>query len=185
MMDKESYDILVDKIGSSTDNILVINNFLTEEECDLIVNNLNTKTALSLTGFWENRIFSEFSFPKECKSILKKYRIKSHAQVKKIYGDTLLANSMNQHIVKWPEGPGMEEHIDDEAKERSHYHIASVLYLNDNYDGGEINFPQHNLSIKPKKGDLLIFPGNQNYAHEVKEILSGERFTAPGWYRFL
>lgn len=185
MIDKESYDLLVEKIGSSTDNISIVSNFLTEEECDLIVNNLNTKTALSLTGFWENRIFAEFSFPKESKAVLKKFRLKSHAEIKKIYGNNLLPNSMNQHIVRWPTGPGMLEHIDDEAKERSHYHIGSVLYLNDNYEGGEMNFPQHNLSIKPKKGDFLSFPGNKYYPHEVKEILSGERFTAPSWYRFL
>ncbi len=184
-MDRDIYKDLVEKMGNSVDNILIINNFLTTEECKLIVENLNKETALSLTGFWEDRIFAEFSFPKECKTILKKYRIKSHAEIKKRYGNTLLPNSMNQHVVRWPTGPGMEEHIDDEAKERWHYHIASVLYLNDGYEGGEINFPQHNLSIKPKTGDFIAFPGNQYYSHEVKEILSGERFTAPSWYRFL
>ena len=185
-MNEEDYKILVESIGNSIDNILIINNFMTDEDCNAIVKNLDVTTALrSNDVYWENKIFAEFSFPKECKTILKKNRINAHKLIKEKFGNSLLPNSMNQHIVRWPTGPGMKEHIDDEAKERSHYHIASVLYLNDDYEGGEIHFPQHNLSIKPKRGDLLIFPGNQYYSHEVKEILSGERFTAPAWYRFL
>jgi hypothetical protein len=183
-MDKEAYKVLVDKMGDSIDNILIINNFINKEDCELIVKNLNSGTALRSDGFWENRIFAEFSFPKECKAILKKNRINAHKVIKERFGSSLLPNSMNQHVIKWPTGPGMENHIDDESYERNHYHIASVLYLNDNYDGGEINFPTQGISFKPKAGDFIAFPGNKNYPHGVSEIFSGERYTAPAWYRF-
>lgn len=183
-MDKELYGQIIDNLGSSADNILIINNFMTKEDCENIVSNLNVSTALRSDGFWENKVFAEFSFPKECKAILKKNRINAHKVIKETFGDNLLPNSMNQHIIRWPTGPGMDDHIDDEAYERNHYHIASILYLNDDYEGGEIVFPNQGLSLKPKAGDFIAFPGNKNYPHGVKEIFSGERYTAPSWYRF-
>ena len=183
-MDKEAYQQIIQDFGDSVDNILIINNFMLKEDCDLIVKNLNVDTALKTDGFWENKVFAEFSFPKECKAIIKKYRIKSHEVIKQRYGTTLLPNSMNQHIIKWPVGPGMEDHIDDEAYERNHYHIASLIYLNDDFEGGELYFPKQGITLKPKAGDLVAFPGNKNYPHGVSEIFSGERYTAPSWYRF-
>jgi hypothetical protein len=183
-VDKESYKKIIEDMGNSIDNILIINNFITKEECDLIVSNLDASTALRSDGFWENKVFAEFSFPKECKVVLKKNRINAHKAIKERFGSSLLPNSMNQHIIKWPTGPGMDDHIDDEAYERNHYHIASILYLNDDYEGGEIVFPNQGLSLKPKAGDFIAFPGNKNYPHGVKEIFSGERYTAPAWYRF-
>ena len=63
--------------------------------------------------------------------------------------------------------------------------MSAIYYWNDDYEGGEISFPTHNVSIKPQKADLLIFPGNLHYAHEVEEVLKGNRFTIPTWYSFV
>ena len=52
-----------------------------------------------------------------------------------------------------------------------------MYYLNDDYEGGEIFFPDYNLKIKPKPNSLLMFPGNENYAHGVKEVTKGFRYT--------
>lgn len=184
MISKEDYKLLIEQMGDSIDNILIINDFISKEECDLVVKSLNPDTALRADGFWENKVFAEFSFPKESKAILKKHRIKAHQTVKERYGDSLLPNSMNQHIIRWSVGPGMEDHIDDEAYERNHYHISSLIYLNDDYEGGDLYFPKQGLTLKPKTGDFIAFPGNKNYPHGVSEIFSGERYTAPSWYRF-
>ncbi len=59
---------------------------------------------------------------------------------------------------------------------------AVIIYLNDDYEGGEVGFPTHNLLIKPKVGDFNVFPGNMHYAHEVKKVLSGTRYTLPIWF---
>lgn len=61
---------------------------------------------------------------------------------------------------------------------------SSVLYLNDDYDGGELFFPEFNLTIKPKLGDLVTFPTNSMYIHGVKEVKYGTRYTiALSWFR--
>lgn len=52
-----------------------------------------------------------------------------------------------------------------------------LLYLNDDYTGGELFFPKLNLEIKPKPGTLIFFEGNEYTVHGVKEINSGSRIN--------
>jgi len=63
-------------------------------------------------------------------------------------------------------------------------HLSSVIYLNDNYDGGELYFPDHNLEIKPSAGDYITWPGNRWYQHGVKEVTGNVRYTLSIWVRF-
>jgi predicted 2-oxoglutarate/Fe(II)-dependent dioxygenase YbiX len=54
---------------------------------------------------------------------------------------------------------------------------ASVVYLTDDYDGGEFFFNYLDYKIKPSAGDVITFPANHFYTHGVTEMLSGERIT--------
>lgn len=57
-------------------------------------------------------------------------------------------------------------------------HFSSLIYLNNDYDGGEIWFPQYNdFSIKPEPGMLVTFKGDENTLHGVKMVTSGIRYT--------
>lgn len=59
--------------------------------------------------------------------------------------------------------------------------ILSLLgVLNEDYEGGEFFFSS-NHEVKLKAGDLLVFPSNFMYPHEVKEVTKGERYTFVGW----
>lgn len=60
-------------------------------------------------------------------------------------------------------------------------HMSILIYLNDDYGRGELYFPQHDYWIKPKKGDLVTFPGSLYYVHGVTAIESGIRYTASQW----
>jgi predicted 2-oxoglutarate/Fe(II)-dependent dioxygenase YbiX len=55
-----------------------------------------------------------------------------------------------------------------------------VFYLNDNYEGGNITFPDYNLSIKPSKGLAIMFPGN--LLHKVEPVISGTRYIFGGGF---
>jgi hypothetical protein len=55
--------------------------------------------------------------------------------------------------------------------------ISAVVYLNDNYTGGEIEFPRQLLKIKPKAGDIIIFPSNFVYEHSSHEIFDGTKYS--------
>ena len=60
-------------------------------------------------------------------------------------------------------------------------HLACLIYLNDDYEGGEIYFPRQDISIKPKAGTLITFPGSLHYIHGVNKITSGTRYTITEW----
>jgi hypothetical protein len=56
--------------------------------------------------------------------------------------------------------------------------ISIVVYLNDNYEGGEIWFPRmDNLSIKPKAGDIVVFPSTYIYEHASQDMISGNKYA--------
>ena len=52
---------------------------------------------------------------------------------------------------------------------------SALVYLNNDYSGGEIYFPKVNMSIQPEPGDLIYFRGDDRIPHGINEILDGER----------
>jgi predicted 2-oxoglutarate/Fe(II)-dependent dioxygenase YbiX len=58
--------------------------------------------------------------------------------------------------------------------------LSLVGILNEDYEGGEFLFSSKH-EIKFKAGDMLVFPSNFMYPHEVKEITKGERYSFVAW----
>jgi hypothetical protein len=56
--------------------------------------------------------------------------------------------------------------------------VSSVMYLNDNYEGGELYFPTFNFKIKPKAGDVIMFPSTFIYNHGSDVVTSGVKYSA-------
>lgn len=54
--------------------------------------------------------------------------------------------------------------------------ISIVAYLNEDYEGGEIYFPRFDLTIKPKRGDVVIFPSTYIYEHASQDMISGTKY---------
>jgi hypothetical protein len=93
------------------------------------------------------------------------------------------------HAQKWEEGGYAYPHSDnsDEAGNPTAFEInkyVAVLYLNGDYEGGELYFPEHNLEIKPNAFSIYIFPGGIENIHGVKEISEGTRFTMLSFWDF-
>jgi hypothetical protein len=55
--------------------------------------------------------------------------------------------------------------------------LSSVGYLNDDYEGGELYFDKLNLKIKPKAGDLYLFPSSYIYSHAAMPVTSGTKYS--------
>jgi predicted 2-oxoglutarate/Fe(II)-dependent dioxygenase YbiX len=86
-------------------------------------------------------------------------------------------------ISKYSTGKEMGPHIDSYGDERSPV-LSVVLYLNDNYEGGELNFPQQDVRIKPSAGSIVVFPSIAPYYHQSKIVNSGIKYMSPGfWYK--
>ena len=59
--------------------------------------------------------------------------------------------------------------------------ISFVFYLNDQYGGGELEFGDLGLTIKPKKGMMIAFPSYKEFAHRVHPVTWGHRYSLVSW----
>jgi len=84
-------------------------------------------------------------------------------------------------ILKYGEGQQFTNHIDDHPS--YHRRVSTVYYLNDNYIGGEINFPRFNITFKPKANQMIIFPSTYVYNHSVSPVIEGERYAVVSWMK--
>jgi len=82
-------------------------------------------------------------------------------------------------VREYLQGTTMSLHSDGYAyvKENGEFtppELTILFYLNDDYEGGEIIFPEDNLKIKPKADSVIIFPSKK--VHGVLELISGKRY---------
>ena len=61
--------------------------------------------------------------------------------------------------------------------------ISALVYLNDDYEGGELEFPWFGIKIKPKAGMLILFPSNFAYRHIAHPVKSGTKYALVTWIR--
>lgn len=103
------------------------------------------------------------------------------------YANTLgirLGTKMPISISKYFPGTYMGPHTDSSQNPTTE-NISAVIYLNENYKGGEINFPNQNIMIKPSAGSIVIFPSIPPYYHESKEVVEGIKYMSPAfWHLF-
>jgi len=59
--------------------------------------------------------------------------------------------------------------------------VSFLFYLNDQYGGGELEFYDLGLTIKPKKGMMIAFPSYKEFAHMVHPVTWGHRYTLVSW----
>ncbi len=55
--------------------------------------------------------------------------------------------------------------------------LTFVLYLNDNFKGGELDFPTLGVRLQPKAGFLAIFPGGKLYPHRSLKVIGGTKYA--------
>lgn len=98
---------------------------------------------------------------------LDNYEMLGTLEFSRIFGVTML------------EGAVLPAHRDEDADNNGNYdgkkrsHVCSLL-LNDDYEGGELLFPDQNASVKADAGDMVVFPGYY-LSHGVSEITKGSR----------
>lgn len=96
------------------------------------------------------------------------------------YGVNCLWHDSYQ-ILKYGVGQKFINHIDDHTD--FHRRVSTLYYINDDYSGGEINFPRFNLSFKPKANQMIIFPSTYVYNHSVSLVTEGERYAVVSWLK--
>lgn len=84
-----------------------------------------------------------------------------------------------QNYVYWEPGKRMLPHYDNLGGDHSApVMYGCVYYLNDNFEGGELWYPNQDVEYTPVAGDMIIHPGSREYSHGVREVISGLRISA-------
>ena len=79
------------------------------------------------------------------------------------------------NFIKYGPGQHFQEHHDHGFSYNCT--VSLVAYPNDDYEGGELYFRLQNLKIKPRAGDLYIFPSNFIYPHVAMPVTSGTKYS--------
>ena len=132
--------------------------------CSEIKNLLEEKHGLELTGSNCTDLHKSLSENKEDR--LEHLKLSASCGCK---------SEINPFIEAWTAGTNQKEHTDNSND------FTAIIYLNDDYVGGELNFPSLELSIKPVKGSLIIWPGK--ITHSISTVVSGTRYTMPIFFK--
>ena len=74
-----------------------------------------------------------------------------------------------------------EDYIDNRIQRVCERDVTIILYLNDDYEGGELEFPDWCCTFKPKAGTLIAFPSYIEFSHRVHPVTSGQRYNLVSW----
>jgi len=148
-------------------------NFITKKECeDFILMSKSPSEKMRLkydfdnNPLWEERLVYITEHP-----IVKK--VQKH--FKDIFNfDLKIDEAQIQNWIIGSNSP-LHTHI-----RRPTVRYNSLLYLNDNYDGGE--FKTEFLSLKPQPGMLTLFDG-QKTLHGLNTVKNKDRFTIIFWWK--
>lgn len=88
-------------------------------------------------------------------------------------------NEDGYHVVRYTTGCFYKQHTD--MGNKYNRVLSIVILLNDDFSGGELAFFNAKYVIPLKKNDMVIFPSNFMYPHQVMPVTSGTRYTLVTW----
>lgn len=192
---------------SEIEDILIINDFISKNEVNVLIDIINN-TAEEEWYIHYRSTLKDFCMEKFGRDDVEnlvaegKYEITKgwddknlsilNFDIEKILSDRLHSMLMNvdpsltasgfYFIQRMQEGVELKAHTDQHTDPSIRY--AAVLYLNDNYNGGEIFWTNKNIEMKPKSGSLVIFPGDKEYDHGVRHVKPGPiRYVLPAFIK--
>lgn len=83
--------------------------------------------------------------------------------------------STHWQCLKYEEGNTFKRHHDDHGSFKSR--VSLVYYVNDNYEGGELEFHNFDKVVTPISDTLLIFPSSYLFSHTSLPIKFGTKYA--------
>jgi predicted 2-oxoglutarate/Fe(II)-dependent dioxygenase YbiX len=62
--------------------------------------------------------------------------------------------------------------------------MSMLLYLNEEFEGGDLSFEHFNYRLAPKPGMLVWFPSDARYFHGANPVTAGTRYAIVSWAAF-
>ena len=182
------------------DKIYEFDNLLSVDECNMIIDmakpNLERSTLLSEDKYQSSRTSTQV-FLETTNQLLEKINniVYSYLQIPvEHYEDLQVVNykSTQRYDAHYDACDPDEEICKEDIKNMGSLRYATfIIYLNDNFTGGETEFPKHNFKAKPKIGKgVLFFNLNDNNTyrrdnsfHGGLPPIVGEKWMCNKWIR--
>jgi hypothetical protein len=131
--------------------------------------------------FWDGRVSDVFKVVPECLGmyIVEKIRNEILGRFPDIFpeGDAYFDTI---DLVRWPVGSSQPPHQDDIP--HKHRLVGSIVYINDDYVGGETYYPNLDVKVTPIAGNLALHLGDKLHLHGVTEVSGKARFTISSFW---
>lgn len=75
-------------------------------------------------------------------------------------------------------GPGQHFQVHPDSGPTYSCNVSTVMYLNSDYEGGELWFPHFEYTYKPEYGDIVLFPSSFLYSHAALPVKTGTKYSA-------
>lgn len=146
----------------------------------------------SSIDYWNGKCihYAAINYP-EIKEILKHICLGMRKYIQmNITHDTRYLYSEFPQIVKWKKGDEMTPHADNieqdgvTANASPWRSFGGVVYLNSDFEGGEIYYPNIGIKVTPKPGMIVLHPAGIKYTHGVSKITKGNRYTMVSFFSF-
>lgn len=182
------------KLGVDRNRIVEVPNFVNEEVAAMIVEYFKKEDRWGKTAFngsqgaplQPGRIRpSDFGLSE---NIFLEINEKLKNAITAVYGKKVIESSI--HAQKWEVGSSANPHSDNSDFDGNptegfdNLKYVGILYLNSDYEGGNLYFPEHNIYIHPNPGSMYIFSGGVENIHGVTEITSGTRYSIVSFWNF-
>jgi 2OG-Fe(II) oxygenase superfamily len=172
-------------------NIHILENYISEEDADLFLSyikeNYLDRDKFPMTRGERDygRLRHEANIPETVPlsqhmtqiELIKKYSEKVINTFKDLYGDEELYISAFW-MTMLGKDTRLPYHVDNHVG-AEHLFRSAVIYLNEDYDGGSIQFERNNFLYQPVKYSAIFFPSK--YSHRINIVSDGIRFALPIW----
>lgn len=105
--------------------------------------------------------------------------------INNVYSKTTIFES-GPWLTRVPTGGNMNLHCDGTfiADPTKTTDFSAVYYVNEDFEGGELEMPAIGLSLKPRQNSLVIWANvsNEDMVHGVRPVTDGNRYMSQGFF---
>lgn len=162
---------MLEKINIHHEDIYEIENFISDNTNNLLLSLVN----LNGDEGWQSRGMGTTESSDDLIEIFYEEGYKIETKIANLFSNVIDFNSMRK-IRRLKAGEFMHGHTDlgPDGNDLS-IRFGIVLYLNDDFEGGEIYYKDLDIKIKPKKNSLVIHKSTLH--HEVLPVIKGVRYS--------
>lgn len=166
--------MIVTRPIDGVENLLIVKNFISKDEADVLIAGYEKLKTDEVAVFKSNALLSNV------KNKIKKIMQEEFSEINTkhyTYYDMVSCRTKDSEDYSY-----MDPHIDGVpgTKKNNIRSVTCLLYLNSNFLGGELYYPELNFEYKPEPCSAVFHLGEMPFVHGVRRVTEGKRYHFGG-----